>query len=468
MLSPSLLGGRVLSWLRIPALIALFLAPAFPIGGPHPGVDSAIVCIATLLLIIGRTGNRLETSPPVRVLGWVGNFSYSLYLVHWPVLVFLRAAYGGSIPAPVAYAAVAASILVSLLLYWFVEEPFRRGFNTGKPYFVGGLATVSAALVAAAVVLNTPVDAMRTLRTLVAGGSAEAVQVDDPADFDFRRIYRRNLGLSSECTTPDGVFRGIPEACRTIENPSAILWGDSNAMHWGRALGDELGSIGLAQATWRRCPPMYEIMISPSDPDPERRADDIACMNFNAEVLEYILNTPSIDTVIIASTFNASAARTEGTAVALARNGANVVERPITEETSIESYRRLAIVLREAGKRVVVIAPPPKLEQRNAAECHERRIRGQVSLAGEEWDCAIPERDWRAWRYRAVQLLERMPSEAGIEVIWPSEFLCVEGVCRTRIGDQILYRDEGHLSVDGAAYIAREWQLGDRVMQAAR
>jgi peptidoglycan/LPS O-acetylase OafA/YrhL len=451
-------GSTILSWARLPALLALFAIPAFPLGERSPGLDSAIVCVATLILIVGGRGGRIESALPVRAFAWVGNFSYSLYLVHWPVLVLLRAAWSGPLPSWLLWSAIAACVAISLLLYWLVEEPFRRGFLKRRVVLGAGLAAASIAVIGAGLYVTEP---RRQSSAFAASESADPL-----ANANFRRIFRNNLGIGRECVTREQRFSDLSDACRTRPEPKVILWGDSNAMMWGAPLARQLGDIGVVQAVKPRCAPMYGMITASDQDDEEERRFLVSCLEFNDEVFEFIRDTPSIETVIISSTFSLPARRGEH-GVMLTRENGRIVESPLrTTDASVQSYVRLGEDLRALGKRIVIIGPPPRIP-RDPAECHERHIRGQLAL-NENWDCQIAETEWREVRGRFLTFLDEVQVAAGIEIIWPSDFLCVDGVCRTRIGDVLVYRDAGHISYSGADLIADEMELSARLLQSAQ
>lgn len=62
---------------------------------------------------------------------WLGRISFSLYMVHWPIVQLYRRGAESFPHAPsralVTLAAIVSSILVGWLMYRFVEEPSRRG-----------------------------------------------------------------------------------------------------------------------------------------------------------------------------------------------------------------------------------------------------------------------------------------------------------------------------------------------------
>src|SRR5579863_4506512 len=98
---------------------------------PFPGLSALVPCVGTALIIVAGTrsttivGRLLSTKPMVGL----GLISYSLYLWHWPILVFQRL---GTLLINVASAHVtqavifAVALTVSYLSWRFVEEPFRR------------------------------------------------------------------------------------------------------------------------------------------------------------------------------------------------------------------------------------------------------------------------------------------------------------------------------------------------------
>lgn len=95
-----------------------------------PGWAAALPVMGTaiVLKITGGDFNIREA-----ILGWgplvaVGRMSYSLYLFHWPIMVFARYLWGGSPETPSlvpAYSAALASFAIAWLSYRYVETPWR-------------------------------------------------------------------------------------------------------------------------------------------------------------------------------------------------------------------------------------------------------------------------------------------------------------------------------------------------------
>lgn len=92
-----------------------------------PGLLALVPCGGAALVIFGggatNPASRLLSSPP---LAFVGLISYSLYLWHWPLIVFSQYKLGHALSPAQAICIVALSIAVSIASWKFVETPFRR------------------------------------------------------------------------------------------------------------------------------------------------------------------------------------------------------------------------------------------------------------------------------------------------------------------------------------------------------
>ncbi|WP_316162934.1 acyltransferase family protein [Bradyrhizobium sp. SZCCHNRI20481] len=88
------------------------------------GVTTLLPCIATAVIIAANAPTSLVMVRPVRV---VGAASYSLYLVHWPVIFFVRFIFGDAAQTAAGLAAqLALMAVLTTLMFVIVERPLRR------------------------------------------------------------------------------------------------------------------------------------------------------------------------------------------------------------------------------------------------------------------------------------------------------------------------------------------------------
>ena len=139
---PSHVGTRVvMGWVGTIGLITC--GAVLPVEKAFPGFMALWPILSGALVIIaGRTDHkfaidRLLVSKPLLNLG---NISYALYLVHWPMLVLYSAAVG---KARVSFlegtVLIAASIGLAWLLNRFVEKPLRATSDNFLPVLASNL-----------------------------------------------------------------------------------------------------------------------------------------------------------------------------------------------------------------------------------------------------------------------------------------------------------------------------------------
>lgn len=426
-----------LSLLRLPALTVLLVIPLFPIGSPHPGLDAALVCAATLAVLLTHTKENIV----IRSVAKIGDISYSLYLIHWPVLVYVRAAWLTEVPELAIYGALAFSFVASWGLHRFVEEPFRRNFFNAPVRLASGLAGTS----------------------LVLGLVPSIVIAATASDVDFRKIRRNNLGLGSACVfKPGSPPTSIPAECQTTNAPELLVWGDSFAMHLVPGLAEAIGQKGLAQLTMSACGPAVGAapFWAGSSRYPRAFAED--CIRFNDHVVAILKSRPEIRIVAISSPFRAPI---DPSSTTLVRRGRTFEEYATTTTLAVAGIRSLVEEVRAMGKRVVVIAPPPS-SGINIGDCLERRARGRIVL-GQYRDCDIPVFERLAYQGRTLKMLEQLSSEAGVKVVSLDSFLCDERVCKTEINGKFIYRDYAHLSYEGSSIVFRQSGVTERLISAS-
>jgi peptidoglycan/LPS O-acetylase OafA/YrhL len=440
----SSIPARIRSLARLPAILVFFFVPLFPSGLPHPSLDALLITLATGIIIAGASGGRAERSLPVRGLAFVGGFSYSLYLVHWPVIVFTRAAWLEQAPDWSLYLAVAISLVISFLLYRLVERPFHLGLATARARTAAGLVAASAILAASPV--------MATVITA--------------SNIDFNHLRRQNLGIDRACGFGEKYpFTGeVPAICRTKENPKVITWGDSYARAWTTALLEPFEELGVEQATMARCDPLLGTSRLPKKPDEKwGRAFSEGCIRFGQDVLRYIAKNEHLDVVVLAARFQTVLSSTN---VLLVDDGSAIKEHEPSMRLVADRLIETVRAIRAAGKRVVVLAPPPA-NGMDIGECWERKMRGKVTF-GEMSTCDLPVESVERERADTFAMLGLVAKEANVSVVQVYDYFCNIAVCRTVIDGILLYRDSGHLSVEGAQLIGEKSTLAQQILATAR
>ncbi|KQB98503.1 hypothetical protein AL073_02445 [Loktanella sp. 1ANDIMAR09] len=107
-------------------LIILFVAGTMHETAPFPGLNGAIPVVATALMIYaGPTAimNRAIALPPIR---YIGRISYSVYLLHWPLIIYFIFLFGQAQTSLQVLGLIALTLAAGAIMYHLIEVPFRH------------------------------------------------------------------------------------------------------------------------------------------------------------------------------------------------------------------------------------------------------------------------------------------------------------------------------------------------------
>jgi peptidoglycan/LPS O-acetylase OafA/YrhL len=238
-----------------------FAVFAYSSATPFPGVAALAPCVgAALIIAAGRSGNsivgRVLSLKPVAFIGLI---SYSLYLWHWPIIVFqgMESPLVSGVSVRAAkLISIAISLAVATLSWKFVEAPFRAGRMRMPRVALFKIASAAAAAVAAVAITAI------ISRGFPSRYPSKAIQVASYLDYDSAKYFRDGTCfISSEYRYSDYNFS---ECLR--EDPhkkNYLLFGDSHAAHLWYGLSTKLDGVNLLQATASGCKPTLDQPMLP-------------------------------------------------------------------------------------------------------------------------------------------------------------------------------------------------------------
>ncbi len=261
------------------ALIA-YSVVSFTEATAFPGPAALIPCIGAALVIAARLN---IANAATRAGAAVGRVSYSLYLWHWPVFVFWRAAFGATDRALELSALTALTLVLSVGSYLLVEQPLRtrRLIAGARPFVVANVMAIVAVAGMAGYLL-----------TLQGRAQGEAARLYRYAEFPFEQAYRgRTCFLLPDQPATD--YKA--QSCFAYEagRRNVLLWGDSLSAHLLPGLQSLAAAEGfnLLQADYSACPPLLDVVI----------ADRPACRDFNTATLRRIAEHPDMTVILSAA-----------------------------------------------------------------------------------------------------------------------------------------------------------------------
>jgi peptidoglycan/LPS O-acetylase OafA/YrhL len=224
-----------------------------------PGLTAAVPVAGTALIIgVGESGSSMVGSfLSMRPVVFVGLISYSLYLWHWPVIVVEHLGVFGNAKH---WVVAAISLVLGILSWRFVEQPFRTGALrlSGRPLWMAACATMLLSIALSCAILFSGGLSSR----FTPQANQIALYLATP---ESEHLYTRN----PECfLEPQNGMRDYkPDIClhRDPSKPKAyLLIGDSHSAVIWSALAQSMHDANILQASATDCKPFLHPTGTPA------------------------------------------------------------------------------------------------------------------------------------------------------------------------------------------------------------
>lgn len=372
-----------------------------------PGVVTLIPVVGTLMLIYAGTSqsgkSKVTQFFELKPLVAVGDRSYSLYLWHWPFIVFFTVLYPDF--PQIALLAAILSFIPALISYKFLETPLRKINTKPTKRFVSLLLVF--VLVPAIVAAGVGWSASHFWLPKYTSGE---MKVNHPGDIG-QDIFLSELAnyypceqkkLASQSGNGEGMTR-----CRQSqsgENVSVALVGDSHAEHLFPGFSKLLPGVNVINITRGEIPvksASWQMSL----------------------IVDELVENQNIKIVIINDYW---------------------VVRGVPVKELAQTAKRLLT----AGKQVFVLTDTPDFSF-DAFICKFQR----GLLLGPKCEENKKYFTDRAQDYLA-KLQEVKALEPQIHLIDTTKYFCDSAKCSMLVRNQLMYRDIHHLNLPGSTYVA--------------
>lgn len=406
-----------------------------------PGISAIPPVLGTAMIIIaGMEGKSLIG----RFLGFpllvfIGKISYSVYLWHWPLIIFARYYSIRQMTSAELGVVLVSTFVISTLSWAFVETPFRsKQFLSTKQIYIFAGSVMTLIFFAGAAITH------------------------------FKGFPERNgvkyLATASDNKKEEG---WLYEECNInyIDNPESIhpckigdpsqaatfmIWGDSHAPTYGKAvhISSAINDLSGVLTYTPGCPTLLDMI-------PEPQNGDTACVDYNRMVLSYLTEHTEIQTVILISRWTVWLEGTrykqeEGSPVHLVDDLKNADLTLNNEDLFRLGLERTIKTLVEMDRNVILIAPLPEIgydvPSANFIASRTGRDVNQIIAPSLE--------EYIARNQRTMTILKSFQEKYGFQIIEPWKFLCQQDICRAVVNGIPLYRDDSHLSIFGSELIS--------------
>jgi peptidoglycan/LPS O-acetylase OafA/YrhL len=424
------------------ALIAGAILAARAASGAQVALALPVTAGAALFIAAGPRAWLNRTLFSWRPVVYVGLISYPLYLWHWPPLSFLHIMdiNEGSTGRLLRIGAVLFAVVAAVLTYHLVELPLRRRKDLRRlgVRLVGGLG---AAALAGLVVADT-------------GGLPQRTSL---AHNPFYRTeeMRREDRCSHLYNQPERFLINAFCVRNNYErDPDIVLLGDSHSNMLVQAVEDAYPGASTLQIGGSACPYLRNTEFW-TDNRLSRRE---ICPPLTEGAYRAI--APTTRVIILSARMPMYTASPEEYARTHDFESPKHFQSPdfpgaAPPETFERALARDLKLLLDAQREVVLVLPVPALDF-SPRNCVRMRPVEKWMDEPDPDACSIPRArvDQRAATSRTI--VERVVQEIDdpdLHVIDPMKALCDQQRCRAVIGGELMYRDDSHLSEDGAHYV---------------
>jgi peptidoglycan/LPS O-acetylase OafA/YrhL len=416
-----------------------------------PGPGALVPVLGTAAVIASGVGGSqpkmwLLTNP---VAGYLGNISYSLYLWHFPVLVFAGVFLSGT-PRRLTVVALLITLVLSMASYRWIEGPTRFA-NGHRQLTVPSAAVAGILVVAVAIVSVVPAAAPPAIAAgpPVVRGEATVASAARWVDVDAAAAIHQwpeltpaidavntehlapewivdgCLGLSTDTAEDrqqraDRCIYGDPDAIKT-----AVVFGDSVALSWMPGIRVALEPLGyrIELLTSEQCPPARIPILD------DRGSVMTGCLEFREWALKRIAAiNPDL---VIAGNSTAALERLES-------------QRPVAESVDewADASREVLTELDQLTGRVVLLrAPPARVGFASCAKQYTDPV-----------DCRLR----RSGSYGLIAKGDQMAvAGLGVEYVNTENWFCTpDGICPAFAGGSPVLADGFHLSANQSQILA--------------
>ena len=407
---------------------------------PYPGAWAMVPCAGAMAILYAscdRTVSvgRVLDNPLMRK---VGLWSYSLYLVHWPLLVLAEYYLFDPLSLSLRCILLASTFLLGALSWRYVEQPFRGpGAILSRPTLYGIAAAAGVTLVLATFFLH---------------------RAEDPRSYGAREqtLFPTYTADQTRCRNTSPEDKRTP-SCKLGDKSAtvaSVLWGDSH----GLAI---LPAVDVAYAKHHEaamfaqqggCPPLLGVHVRDFSAaksnflrswiDAHGFGRSEKCERHIEAVLNWVASN-HIGTVILAGHW---IAYTE-----------DKHSRRLTDSQSPENYSMLdnAAIFERGLERLLARLESAHVRVFLLDDAPQSIVSVPYALAATrrlhlDRDFRISRSAYETQQHSAEAIFARLQMRYRFRILKPQDLLCAAGICSIEQNDAPLYSDDEHLSLLGA------------------
>ena len=391
-----------------------------------PGMSALPPTLATAALIWanGRHNTIVKQLLSLQPMVWVGLISYSLYLWHWPLIAFARYSSVEELILTDKLLLISLSIMLAYFSWKFIETPFRKKqlLVTNKKIFYSAFASI---LIVAMV----------------------GQQIRLAKGYPLRLPeYARNYAIGAiwskdqkECYKLNQAGKLCRFGANETSKPELFFWGDSHAAALLPGIIEKTKEHGLItlHASKSSCLPILGLGTA--------YLDDSKCAAFHQLMINQ-LEFSGIKHVLIAGAWAAYInVEAVGTTFVIPSKDQSVDKNSGVAPEIFRNYLAGMVKdLRAKNIHVWIVRQVPW-----QAESMAHKLTKLAMENRDTTDVGLPLEEHR-YRQEFVNTVFDELADDGVTILDPTPLMCTDIFCPAQKDGYSLYKDNDHLSVQGA------------------
>ena len=370
------------------------------------GVRTVIFLFAACYFVY-PTSNQAELNQKIlesRVFQYLGDRSYSLYLIHWPVVVLLKAiGFTGHRLSAIAFF---LTLLLSVLTYLLIEKRFRK-INSRNTViiFVSFIFAVSFSVLAIFMASQN----LKQYTDTLASKERYIGEIGHKPFFDY--LYKNMYQCDPESIRNNATNEGYLRCWQSKNKPEqdVALFGDSHSEHLFPGFADSFPDLNVVY---------FDALDEPTNTSPQAR-----------RIVEYLERDNNIKHVIISAYWN-------------------------TRGIKVDELRSLVTRLIASGKSVYLTSDVPVF-QGDPFNCKYGVNPELISREVCESSFGSQPQITSSNIAKLNEVTAGFPKAAILNI---TDYFCTQdlGRCSMVKKGRILYRDSNHLNVLGSIALVEE------------
>ena len=402
-----------------------------------PGHNAIIPVLGTACIIHSGIGGQSSIGKllSLKPLVFIGLLSYSLYLWHWPLIVFSKYLLFRDLSSLEVSGIILITFIISALSLKYIEKPFRGNqpiIPERKKLFV---LSVSIMLITSIIGL---------VIHLQNGMPYRSEANTTIMKFDNEQEWKRNVEIEEHAIKEISEGKTPPIIGAKNTTPSFMFWGDSHARVLSTIVSEKANQYKLSGflATNSGTPPLLSL---------DGYTDHFFGANFNEKVISFIRSHKEVKTVILSARWSAYAnkeymQKNDPLNWRSNRNNSTYSNEVFLSQSIIKTVNTLI----KLGRKIVIISDVPQIGG------DPLRLYCIHSLTGESYNGLLPTKsDYRKSNQAVYNLFQELSKRPEITLISPESMLFDNNErAILTYHKKLLFSDDNHLSTYGTLLVA--------------